>query len=181
MANINQYFDAAFSRFLLEERANVTGLASERNLCGQLSRILNEDRQASQLDEFIADPEYNRQNLNQIKTIIDDELNVITITSDIVFHRRGHAGLENNLMAIEMKKSDQPLEKRNDDRNRLRALTNQDVDSIQVLNGAPEHVRGYCLGVYLELDVKTLVFTIEKYSNGEWAETTNKTLPAAAG
>ena len=178
MPDVNEIFDSAFERFLREERDNIAGLVSERNLCGHLARIINENLAGT---GFIADPEYNRQNLNRIKTTIDDELNVITITCDVVLHRRGSAGPENNLIAIEMKKSTQKEKKKNDDRNRLRALTKQNLEEITVLNGAPEHVRGYQLGVYLELDVESFSFAIEKYADGEWIENSNATLPQIAG
>jgi len=54
------------------------------------------------------------------------------------------------------------------DRERLRALTKASYDDIWSHDGVvfPEHVCGYCLGVYVELDRQNRQCSLEYYSAG---------------
>src|ERR1700722_3623018 len=101
-------FYCSFERFLVRERDNILNGVSERNLCQRLGFYLEAERTASGLDGYYVDAEYNRQRNGRIKTIIDDQAREISITYDLILHSRGEIVQRDNLIAIEMKKSDRP-------------------------------------------------------------------------
>ena len=59
-----------------------------------------------------------------------------------------------------------------DDRARLTALTRDSYDGVWSFDGKtlPEHVCGYDLGIYYEIDLKTRLIYIEYYVKGELVE-----------
>ncbi|MDB4920044.1 hypothetical protein [Mucilaginibacter sp.] len=69
------------------------------------------------------DNEYNRKQEGQVKTIIDDNEVVVTITCDLLIHSRGEVIDHDNLLALEMKKSTAPEADKLSDKQRLCALT----------------------------------------------------------
>ena len=141
-------FYRSFERFLTLERTNILNNVSERNLCHRLGFYLEEERRAARLDGYYVDAEYNRQQNGQIKTIVDDEAHEISITCDLILHSRGENIRNDNLIAIAMKKSDQPKREKDEDRIRLRALTKQSYDNVWFNDGItpPRYVCGYQLG-----------------------------------
>ncbi len=71
-----------------------------------------------------------------------------------------------------MKKSYRIKKEKEDDRARLTALTRDSYDGVWSFDGKtlPEHVCGYDLGIYYEIDLKTRLIYIEYYVKGELVE-----------
>lgn len=74
-----------------------------------------------------------------------------------------------------MKKREARDEDKENDRERLRALTKTTYDDVWSYDGVilPEHVCGYILGVYIELNRQHRVCLIEYYRSGEKYEERN--------
>lgn len=163
-------FFAAFSEFLKCERENIMSGVSEQNLCGRLAIFLEGHRRDHDLDEYVVDTEYNR-NGGRIKTIVDDNAQVISIRCDIILHSRGKNASQDNLVAIEMKRINHPAAEKEKDRIRLKAMTKQSFDDVWSADGVtfPEHVCGYVLGYYLELNASAENFVVEQYVDGHLA------------
>lgn len=108
--------------------------------------LLNEIYQEN-YKEYSVDCEYNRINEYKIKTLkryenfeIDDNSDKIRkIFPDIILHKRKE---DDNLIVIEMKKVNSYIKKKENDKNRLKAMTNP-----RKLNNF-----NYILGVYFEVD-----------------------------
>jgi hypothetical protein len=166
---MRELFYRSFDVFLVRERNNILNDVSERNLCQRLGFYLEDERKAAGLDGYFVDAEYNRQQNGHIKTIIDDEAREISITCDLILHSRGEMIQHDNLIAIEMKKSDRPARDKQNDRIRLRALTKPSYDGVWVNDGTglPKYVCGYDLGLYIELDVGNGGVTVEEFERGE--------------
>lgn len=145
---------------------------SERNSCCRLANYMERITSTTGLEGYIADAEYNRKQGGRVKTIIDGNEKVVTITADLILHSRG-ALAEDNLVAIEMKKSDRPVQEKSDDRDRLRAMTKAPRALIG-LDAAPDHVCGYRLGIYIELNNKARQALIERYVGGERVDSTTR-------
>ena len=148
---LNKIFRESNDLFLEFEIDNILNDVNERNLCGRLVIYLNDKVRENNLNGYFVDPEYNRNINGQVKTILDDEYNVININCDIIVHSRGNIIQQDNLIAIEMKKSNRPEEKKISDKKRLRALTKESYDDIWSSDGVtlPEHVCGYVIGFYI--------------------------------
>ena len=76
---------------------------------------------------------------------------------------------EDNLIAIEMKKSQRCDDGKIADRDRLRAMTKSSGGGVWSNDGTvhPEHVCGYRLGVYIEIDSDDRKALIEHFVGGE--------------
>lgn len=101
-------FYPAFETFLRRERANILNGVSERNLCARLGVYLEQHKERAGLEGYHADPEYNRMQDGRIKLILDENGDEVSITCDLILHSRGAIVGRDNLIAIEMKKWDQP-------------------------------------------------------------------------
>ncbi len=55
--------------------------------------------------KYFTDVEYNRNKNGIVKTIIDENEVITTITCDLIVHSRGSYTQQDNLIALEMKKS----------------------------------------------------------------------------
>ena len=165
---IRNLFYSAFGVFLDKEAQNIIDGVSEMGLCGGLSKHIENEAKNLGLNDYHSDVEYNRKQDGQLKTIINDKMEVINIRCDLILHSRGASIAQDNLLAIEMKKSNRPMAEKNDDRERLKALTKTSFDDIWSKDGVahPEHVCGYLLGVYLELDTVKNIFRVEEYAEG---------------
>ena len=71
-----------------------------------------------------------------------------------------------NLIAIEMKKKKHPKREKDADRRRLKALTRTRRQARRV-SRRPDHVYGYQLGIFVELDTKHPAYLLEIYRRGE--------------
>lgn len=166
---LNRIFSESLSIFLNEELENILDDVAERNLCSRLSIYLTNKIDEYELNGYYADAEYNRKQGGRVKTILNDNMEVIIIQSDLIVHSRGRNLEQDNLLAIEMKKSSRPENEKIADRNRLRAMTKKSYDNIWSYDGKthPEHVCGYILGIYIILNVTARTFTLEFYRDGE--------------
>lgn len=108
--NENAYFDLKkiFSKanraFLKTDMSLFEDDVSERALCGALKSHLEKELARAKIEGYYADVEYNR-NYGQVKTILDDDCKVVQIQCDLIVHSRGENVKQDNLLAIEMKKS----------------------------------------------------------------------------
>lgn len=158
-------FEEANKTFLVWDQELIWRNVSERTLCGALMiRLHDLTRINPVFCGYHVDVEYNRnrEDPKQIYTASQEEHSIFC---DIILHSRAKYSKQDNLIAIEMKKSDQPEEDKQNDRERLKALT---TDPSQ--NRAPiETVCGYVLGVYYEVDIWKGVVMIEYYRRGQKA------------
>ncbi|TKG87406.1 hypothetical protein EYV94_28330 [Puteibacter caeruleilacunae] len=166
--HLHKIFELAIDTFFEEELENILNNTNERNLCGRLAIYLEKIAKEHKVDGYYADPEYNRKQNGQVKTILDEEMNVVTINCDIILHSRGNIIEQDNLIAIEMKKSNRPSDEKESDKKRLRALTKESYDDIWSFDGKalPDYVCGYILGFYLELDIRNRNCLVECYQKG---------------
>lgn len=166
-------FEKANTWLLEKDKGLFDYKVSERTLCGALMLHLNSI--ISENEEFAGyyvDVEYNRNKggIKTIrKTIRNMEEKIIPINCDLIVHSRGEHVEQDNLIAIEMKKSTRTPEDKNKDRERLIALTKDSFDDVWAFDGInlPEHVCRYILGVYYEINYNRKEITIEYYRKGE--------------
>lgn len=131
--------------------------------------------------DYYVDTEYNR-NCGEIKTTLNGKLIPIKIQCDLLIHSRGDNESQDNLVALEMKKEYQDENSKNDDRDRLCALTKDKHDNkTYSYDGKtfPEHVCGYILGIFYEVDKKNGKIIIEYYSKGKFIEKYEKMIKNA--
>lgn len=167
-AQLEKMFASAFNQFLGTERDNILKGTSEPNLCGRLAMALEVERTKARLSGYVVDTEYNR-NGGKLKTIMDDKAQVVTIRCDVIVHSRGRIPEQDNLIAIEMKRVNHPGEEKEKDRIRLKAMTKASFDDVWSADGKtlPEHVCGYVVGYYLELNAAAERFLVEEYAGGK--------------
>lgn len=175
LKNAYQIVYDSLNIFFDEEKDNILSNISERSLVGQLShRIKDIIKENYPKNPYHIDIEYNRKQEGKIKTIIskngEDDFEEIKITCDLIIHTRGIKFNEDNFIAIEMKKNNRPDDEKNKDKYRLIALTKpKSSDDIWSSDGEthPEHVCGYLLGVYIEINIQRRNVIIEFYENGQ--------------
>ncbi len=163
--------------FLARERQELIEGVNERNNCARWANYMERCAIEHGLTDYVADIEYNRKQNGQIKTIINEQYEVVAINCDLILHSRGIHILCDNLIAVELKKRERPTHEKEKDRARLRALTRTSYNDTWIPDGIspPEHVCGYMLGAYVEVDRHNTTFLIEYYSNGEQVESLNRT------
>lgn len=168
MRRVDLVFEDALSSFLTAEGPSLLTNISERNTCGRLSIYLQRQLDADGFTGYYADVEYNRKQHGQVKTIIKESLEVVQITPDLIAHTRGEKPApHDNLIAIEAKKSIRPEYEKNADRARLQAMTQTPFDGVWPWDGShPEHVCGYAVGVYVEIDIEQRQLRLEFYKKG---------------
>lgn len=163
-----EIFERANERFLNENTGFIMSNVAERSLCSTLAQCLYLEISNSIFSKYHVDVEYNR-NKGMVKTIYNDELEVVSIVCDLIVHSRGEIVEKDNLIALEMKKSYRSLQEKEKDRARLVALTRDSYDGVWSFDGKtlPEHVCGYELGIYYEINKKHNLILIEYYAKGE--------------
>jgi len=166
---MQRLFRDAFGEFCAGETHNIRSGVSERNLCQRLAFPLERAAYAAGLEQYRADVEYNRANDDSVKAIVGQHLEQVTITCDLILHSRGAVPDQDNLIAIEMKRSSHPEGEKAKDRHRLIALTRAPFHGVWPDGGTVdfEHVCGYVVGYFVELDRRAGVFRIEEYVSGE--------------
>lgn len=169
---VRSVLDESLERFLETEINVLLRDVSERNNCGRLAIYMERIAHASGLTGYYADTEYNRKQNGEVKTILDDQFKIVTINCDLILHSRGNVVAEDNLIAVEMKKSDRPSKEKQKDRDRLRALTKASFDNVWSNDGVtqPEHVCGYILGAYIEINQAKRTCLVEYYAEGHQVE-----------
>ncbi|OQB23524.1 MAG: hypothetical protein BWY11_01823 [Firmicutes bacterium ADurb.Bin182] len=162
-----QIFDKANNDFISEEKSLILSGVSERTLCGALMLFLSKEIRESAFRRYYVDVEYNRNN-GKIKTIRNNREEVITINCDLIVHSRGNIIEQDNLLALEMKKSTASDSEKLKDKERLMALTKDTFDDVWSYDGKsyPEHVCRYILGVYYEVNIQKRTIIIEYYRKG---------------
>ncbi|HMI20817.1 MAG TPA: hypothetical protein VK533_14875 [Sphingomonas sp.] len=172
---LRESFRAAFAQFLEQETDNILNGTSERNLCAHLAPLLQQAAAAAGFAGYRTDVEYNRNQGGRVKTILDGEMREVRITCDLILHSRGKNSAKDNLIAIEMKRLEHPQSEKEKDRSRLRALTKESYDDIWSADGValPEHVCGYELGYFAELDHGARIFRFEEYQRGNLVDRFN--------
>lgn len=163
-------FEEANRQFLEIETIHGIPLGvSERSLCGSLMLHLRKALDKSAYKEYYVDIEYNRNEGGKLKTIVNGIETAVKITCDLIVHSRGGKPNQDNLIAVEMKRSTHRKREKEKDKTRLICLTRDSYDNIWSSDGKtlPKHVCGYILGVYYELDSKNQQARIEYYTKGE--------------
>ncbi|NBA88293.1 hypothetical protein GVN16_21150 [Emticicia sp. CRIBPO] len=156
LSKIQLLFETANNKFLSKESEAILSGVSERNLCGSLMLYIREELNNSPYKEYYTDIEYNRKQDGKIKTIVQGEYEIIQICCDLIIHSRGENIKQDNLIAIEMKRSTHSQAEKRKDKIRLKCLTRDTFDGIWSYDGKtfPEHVCRYVLGVYYEINVE---------------------------
>jgi hypothetical protein len=148
-------FEEASTKFLeVESSHGISHGVSERSLCGSLMLHLRKALDESDYSQYYVDIEYDRNEWGRLKTFVNRDEVPIVITCDLIVHSRGAIASQDNLIAIEMKRSRHPQDEKEKDRIRLSCLTHDSFDNLWSYDGKalPEHVCRYTLGVYYELD-----------------------------
>lgn len=168
MKKVIEVFENANKRFLYEEKKLILSGVSERALCGSFMLFLDKEIKESIYNCYCVDVEYNR-NKGKIKTIINSKEEIIAINCDIIVHSRGEIIGQDNLIAIEMKKSTAIENAKIKDKERLIALTKDSFDDVWSYDGKslPEHVCRYKLGIYYEINIQEKLIIIEYYKQGK--------------
>jgi len=169
--NLMSIFIRTSEFFLQNETDLILSGVSERCLCGSFMLILRQELNMSDFSNYYSDIEYNRNFDGQIKTIIDDNMEVTNITCDLIIHSRGRMPHQDNLIALEMKRDNHSESEKNKDRIRLKALTKSTNDSLTYSADGrtlPRHVCGYVFGVFYEISIDHRNINIEYYRNGEF-------------
>jgi hypothetical protein len=166
---LKQMFVEAMDLLIEIDHENIEYDVTERNLCARLAMYLEDqlDPDDEELAPYFADVEYNRMREGKIKTIIDHKQRVVEVCCDLIVHSRGVLETDDNLLAIEMKKSTRPLPHKMSDKIRLRALTKTEDIWPASAGVEPEHVCGYKIAYYVELVSHKRYFKVEQYELGE--------------
>lgn len=129
---------------------------------------LNKQLEKRKYKNYHADIKFNRDedNIICINYITDDEVSLKRIFTDVIVHSRGKESLD-NLIALEMKKSNASQEEIDEDKTRLRQLTKQNSNT-SLCSFA------YLLGVYYEINLDKKEIKIEFFNNGNREEQTFK-------
>lgn len=173
---LKEIFLVSNQAFLREDKDLLDSQVSERSLCGALMLHLNRVMlQSEDFEEYYTDVEYNRNrgNIKTIKkTIRGHEEQIVNVTCDLIMHSRGKHPEQDNLIAIEMKKSVGRLSDKQKDKERLQALTQDTFDNTWSYDGVtlPEHVCRYVIGIYYEINYKKSEIYLEYYRQGELVE-----------
>jgi len=157
-------FEEANEQFLKYEKANIKRNVSERNLCQNLANYLRDNMKKFGIKGYYADTEYDR-NQNMVKTIINNEMKIIEIECDLIVHSRGENIQQDNLIAIEMKKSTN-MQKRNEDRERLKYMTKNTYYNEITYQELPRHICRYAIGIFYDINIKKQEVNLEYYENG---------------
>jgi len=163
-----EIFRKSNENFLSRELNLILSWVSERSLCWKLSFYLNDKIKKSEFNKYHVDVEYNRNYGWNIKTIIDSKEKVLNITCDIIVHSRWENKNQDNLIAIEMKKSTWKEDEKQKDKDRLIALTKKLNDWVWTYWwwDFPKHVCWYILWIYYEIDIENKKLILELYK--EW-------------
>ncbi|WP_199883764.1 DUF1016 N-terminal domain-containing protein [Anaerosinus massiliensis] len=157
-------------KFLQNEMGSILLNLSERSLCARMMLYFQEAIAKTTFNDYYVDVEYNR-NDGKVKTIIEknEELVVVSVTCDLIIHSRGEKINQDNLLALEMKKSTASEQEKKKDKNRLIALTKDSYDDVWSFDGRtlPEHVCRYLIGIYYEIDIANRLVVLEYYRKGK--------------
>lgn len=162
-------FNDAFDCFLAREGHTLLKDVSERNTCGRLAYFIERQMESEGMVGYYADTEYNRKQRGKVKTIINSELRVVSITADLIVHSRGEiAAPRDNLIAVEAKKANRPASEKANDIERLIAMTSEPYNGVwNFEDGHPEHVCGYVVGIFMEIHREKKQVAFEYFKHGQ--------------
>lgn len=169
---LEKIFEKANGSFIRKNRILFETRVAERTLCGALMIEFHEAIKDTKYAGYFVDVEYNRniggKLKTQKKTMLGMDEQVITINCDLIVHSRGQIKSQDNLIALEMKKSTGRKTGKENDRNRLECLTRvSDLDmESHGCRALPEHVCGYGLGIYYEINFRRMNVLVEYYQKG---------------
>lgn len=167
-----EIFETANKIFLNENANFILNDVAERSLCCTLGQCIyseiRNNSKYSRYSRYHVDVEYNR-NKGHVKTICNDDLEVVSIIPDLIVHSRGEIIEKDNLIVLEMKKSYRAMKEKKEDKDRLVVMTRESYDGVWSFDGKtlPEHVCGYDLGIYYEVDIRHKLIYIEYYAKGK--------------
>lgn len=172
-----QIYEAAFQTFAERDFQLLDSNAHEQSWSHRIAMYMEMMARRMELDpRYQVDCEYNR-NGNGVKRIRTGA-RTPSITCDIILHSRGQIEEQDNLIAIEIKKSVRPLGAKNAYRDRIVALT-RGMEGVEMYEWKgsylPLYVCGYGFGVYLEFNVNEMMLLEERYVSG--ALTKRRTYP----
>lgn len=167
MDKLIDIFERANKEFLKKEEKLILSDVHETTLCGSLKDYLAKKIKKSDYKKYYVDIEYNR-NKGKLKTIINNNFEVVSIKCDLIVHSRGEIIEQDNLIAIEMKKSTAHSREKEKDKQRLIALTKDSFDNVWSFDvkSLPEHVCRYKLGIYYEVNIRRRKVHIQYYRQG---------------
>ena len=165
-----EIFCEANSIFLIKKIKSIKYNVAEQNFGSSLSKYLDKVMEERNIQGYYAEANYNR-NGYRTKTIIDDNYEVINIECDLIVHSMGENKQQDNLLAIEMKKSDNPKERKKD-RKRLTIVTRDTYNGEVFYEEFPRHICRYALGIFYDIDKDNNQLELEFYQHGEikWKE-----------
>jgi hypothetical protein len=165
---LSKIIEPSLGDFLKNELELIESDVAERSLCARLAMYFEKHMAAQGLTGYHADAEFNRKQEGKVKTIINGQMKVVQITCDLIVHSRGKSMKNDNLIALEMAKSNKSQADLEADRDRLIALTKTSFDGVWSNDGTthPEHVCGYIKGLYFIIDAKKREATVESYYRG---------------
>jgi hypothetical protein len=152
---LDSLFLNAFEDFKIKSKQNIQNNTSERNWCGILYYCLIQEIQKHKTyHSYFIDIEYNR-NHGELKNVINESNGIIM---DIIIHKRGEVP-DDNLIAIEMKKSSRSESAKRADRTRLRKITKsyspdntEHQKYFSKETNYPKFIFGYKRGFYIEIN-----------------------------
>ena len=169
-----EIFRKANRNFLRKNGILFERRVSERTLCGALMIELNNIiQETDEYRGYYVDVEYNRNIGSKFrslkKTCAGEKEEAITINCDLLVHSRGQNLKLDNLIALEMKKSNLSKKDKDNDKKRLMSLTMNgdyrlDDDGKKKF---PENVCGYQLGIYYEINFNKQKILIQYYYNAQ--------------
>lgn len=167
--DLKSLFEVANQAFLHRDLSNILNGVSERTLCGGLMLSLRKAFDESIYKSYHVDIEYNRNRGGDLKTIFNGGPAPISICCDLIVHSRGENIAQDNLIAIEMKRSTHRRAEKEKDKLRLECLTKDDFDGLWSFDGTtlPEHVCRYVLGIYYEINVRRRQIGLIYYVKGQ--------------
>lgn len=162
-------FEDALRTFLQAEGGSLLSDVSERNTCSRLALFMERQLAADAVEGYYADVEYNRKQRGRVKTIINGDLRVVSITADLIIHSRGEIPApHDNLIAVEAKKASRPEQEKDSDRERLVAMTREPYNGVwNYEDGHPEHVCGYRVGIFMEIRREHEEIHLDYFKKGE--------------
>lgn len=160
-------FETANKRLIKKDIGLFKEKVSERTICGSLMMRLKSVLWGTPFRAYNIDVEYNRNKDGTVKTVIDNQMVVTNITCDLIVHSRGSCIIQDNLIALEMKKAERLNAEKKKDKQRRIALT-REGNQVWCYDGKtfPKHVCRYILGIYYEISRNYDRVYLEYYRQG---------------
>lgn len=167
---VYEIFKEANEMFLRKNINSIERDVAEECLCSSLSKCIEEVMKKKNIIGYYADVNYNR-NEYMYKTIINDKCEIIRINCDLIVHSRGKNKIQDNLLALEMKKKNNSKE-REENKQRLKIMTKNTYYGEVIFEELPRHICRYALGIFYDIDKDKREIEMEFYKNGviAWQE-----------